>query len=152
MYGHESGSNSVVDRKAQYITGGGVGVNNSSTTASKDTEGLMGDHKNGFGLVGCDIKHTRNGPSGTNGGRNLLTDSSRTPQTLLSSAISWLRRSAAWLRFLGSLRPTHVAPSFFRNRPFRRENLREFLSVQSLCPHRWGAFEFLDTHLAPFLC
>jgi len=33
-----------------------------------------------------------------------------------------LRRSAAWLRFLGSLRPTHVAPSFFRNRPFRREN------------------------------
>ena len=25
----------------------------------------------------------------------------------------WLRRSAAWLRFLGSLRPTHVAPSFF---------------------------------------
>jgi len=88
MYGQESGSNSVVDRKAQYITGGGVGVNNSSTTASKDTEGLMGDHKNGFGLAGCDIKHTRNGPSGTNDGRNLLTDSSRTPQTLLLSAIS----------------------------------------------------------------
>jgi len=40
---------------------------------------------------------------------------------LVQRAEQVAQRSAAWLRFLGSLRPTHVAPSFFRNRPFRRE-------------------------------
>jgi len=33
--------------------------------------------------------------------------------TWCSGQGKWLRRSTAWLRFLGSLRPTHVAPSFF---------------------------------------
>jgi len=44
----------------------------------------------------------------------------------------WLRRSAAWLRFLGSLRPTHVAPSFFRNRPFRRE-ISPTMNLRCVC-------------------
>jgi len=46
----------------------------------------------------------------------------------------WLRRAAAWLRFLGSLGPTHVAPSFFRIRPFRREiNVRIFAIGVRMC-------------------
>jgi len=41
--------------------------------------------------------------------------------TWCSGQGKWLRRSAGWLHFLGSFRPTHVAPSFFRSRPFRQE-------------------------------
>jgi len=41
--------------------------------------------------------------------------------TWCSGQGKWVRRSAAWLCFLGFLRLTRVAPSFFRNRPFQRD-------------------------------
>jgi len=43
--------------------------------------------------------------------------------TWCSGQGKWLIRSAAWLRFLGSLRPTHVAPSSWV--PFDRRTCRQ---------------------------
>jgi len=44
--------------------------------------------------------------------------------TWCSGQGKWLRRSTAWLRFLGSLRPTHVAPSFFKESTISAGDLR----------------------------
>ena len=49
MSGMPSGSDSTVDRNAQYMSTGGVKRGNGGTTSGNDTNAMLADYENVFG-------------------------------------------------------------------------------------------------------
>jgi len=56
MSGMPSGSNSTIDRNAQYMSAGGVERGNGGTTTGNDTSAMLADYENVFGPAARDIK------------------------------------------------------------------------------------------------